>query len=361
MEGGHNYNHRLEKFWSTSVLFPALKALLDDTDAEPIKETSYGYGKIYFYLGFISYEPTLSVMLFNNTINNSIGKLYISRHTDGGIKLKDEKGRTAFDLDFFKSGGYGKLYTCKQAKEILCKTIRSGDIGKPDSINCILSEAIIHSILSCDERRPRVCSKFFGVKFEPSVLQSTIVFTELMHGPVHRIPELSLDVFKSVITQMADALDYLQGKYKFIHGDLKINNICYRKTYGKSYKFVMIDFGMSVMCYNNIEISSNMFIRRGYLDRLIFPNSGDLSLLSASLYEFFTCARDVISNLLIFPGEEESLISKYKISKNSTETYSICYGCHNPKTLPQTIIQLITSPSMSSSSDELALTSSSSS
>lgn len=325
------------------VVLPAFKNLLENSDQPDVEKVNFGYGDIYFHLDFSRTEPSLAEILFNGVVKNTIERLYASNETGtpDSVKLKDERGQILFDMEFFKRGGYGKLYISKDNRNTVCKMLRSCEIGRIESENALITEAMIHSILSNDERQPIACSKFFGIKLETNTLYSPLIFSEKMNGPLNKIPTLSPRIFDLVVCQMASALEHLQDKYKFIHGDLKINNICYQKIGYKSYRFVMVDFGMSTLVYKGTEISTNVLIRRGGLVDMKFPNSGDLSLLMASLYEFFHGSRNVINDLLTFPGENEPLTTKYGITKTPRETYYLCYGCHNPKTLPQTIVENI--------------------
>lgn len=341
--------YNIERLWNTEVVLPALNKLPNHDDEEPEKpKPANRYGKMYFHLDFDRADINLHDIVFNSTIRNSVSKLYADYVSTNSchIKLRNDSGDTCFDMDFFERGGYGKLYVCKLNKNVICKMLRSREIGKTDYENCLFIEALIHSIISCDERKPRTCSKFLGIKLETLNLNSPLVFSEYMSGSVDKIEPKDVRLFTSVIEQMANALEYLQGKYKFIHGDLKLNNICYKKLGYRKYRFVMVDFGMSVMAYNSVayssmEISTNMFIRRGSLSNLQFPNSGDLSLLCASSYDYFECAVEPISYLLTFPYETEPLTKKINFTDNQKEIYSICYGCHNDRTLPNTIMEHI--------------------
>ena len=336
----------LEKLWNMDITLPAFKALSESTSNRSgsinKEQTVQKYGDSYIHLDFEPPELTISEVLFNRDIYGTLDIVRVDKcSTRENIKLNNESGTQTFVMEFLKKGGYGKIYMCTEPKALVCKKMCSSDVGKQEFENGLISEAFIHSILSCDKRAKKLCSRFHSIKLEPVVFGSPLLFSEMMDGVLNNVSKPSPKIFNSVMVQMAEALMYLQEKYKFIHGDLKINNICYRKTGIRKYKFVLIDFGMSVLSYKGVEISTNVFMKRGALPSVLFPNSGDLSLLLTSLYTPFREKRETIANLLIFPGETQSIVDKFSLNNTSREVYCICYGCHNPQTTPENIIKFI--------------------
>jgi serine/threonine protein kinase len=330
----------IEKIWNTDVILPAFTKLTESSDDSLMNSEKCDYGQPYMSIDFTIADPGLSDLLFNGTICSTLDIVHVDENsTPDQIKLRDSRDKVIADMIFLNKGGYGKIYKCTHPKNTVCKMMRSADAGKPEMENCFISEAFIHSILSGDERATDICPRVLGIKIERRVLRTPLLFLEKMDGPLNEFSKFSGKIFKEVMLQFADILQYLQEKYKFIHGDLKINNICYRKTGFRTYKFVFVDLGMSILSFKGCEISTNAFIKRGMLKDVMFPNSGDLSLLLVSLYDFFRDSRDIIAELLMFPGEEKPLIEKYRIIKNTREVYTVCYGCHNPLTTPQNIIK----------------------
>ena len=308
----------IEKIWNTDVILPAFTKLTESSEDSLIDREKCDYGQPYMSIDFTIADPGLSDLLFNGTICSTLDIVHVDENsTPDQIKLRDSRDKVIADMLFLNKGGYGKIYKCTHPKNTVCKMMRSADAGKPEMENCFISEAFIHSILSGDERATDICPRVLGVKIERRVLRTPLLFLEKMDGPLNEFSKFSGKIFKEVMLQFADILQYLQEKYKFI----------------------FVDLGMAILSLKGCEISTNAFIKRGMLKDVMFPNSGDLSLLLVSLYDFFRDSRDVIAELLMFPGEEKPLIEKYRIIKNTREVYTVCYGCHNPLTTPQNIIK----------------------
>uniref|UniRef100_A0A6C0BUC7 Protein kinase domain-containing protein n=1 Tax=viral metagenome TaxID=1070528 RepID=A0A6C0BUC7_9ZZZZ len=105
-----------------------------------------------------------------------------------------------------------------------------------------------------------------------------LLFIEKLEGTLEDYlisDEFNGEVILSCLFQISFALHYLQKKYKFTHNDLHINNIMYSNTekeylyykinnkyfriptYGKIFK--IIDFGRSIITYNNKTYMNDVF------------------------------------------------------------------------------------------------------
>ena len=108
-----------------------------------------------------------------------------------------------------------------------------------------------------------------------------LLFMEKLEGTLEDViqDDLSIDVLKSCIFQIAFALAYLQKHFAFTHNDLHINNIMYSETdktfiyykfnniyykiptYGKIFK--IIDFGRSVLTFKKKLFLNDAFSKFG--------------------------------------------------------------------------------------------------
>ena len=324
----------MENFWKMDIVLQELKNLSESQ--EFFKQYEYTYGTPYANVNLDYTRLELPEIKFGNAVFQSIQTINVdSSSTNTNMTLITEDGKK-YVTEFLNRGSYGKIFKTTSPKGFVFKIMRSKDVGEYCNENAFVIEAFINSVLSCDdERSKKLCPRFYGIYYEPFVFRSPVILHAKMDGILSS--RTSPKIFGDMILQISDTLRYLQEKYKFIHGDLKYNNIGYKKIGINSYRFVLIDFGMSSLVYNNVDITTNVLIKRG--SKMNFPNSGDLALLLASLYPIFNSMQEKLKDLLIFPGEVVSMIEKY--DPDSYETYYICYGCHNPQTTPENIIEFI--------------------
>ena len=107
------------------------------------------------------------------------------------------------------------------------------------------------------------------------------LFIEKLKGTLEDIiqDDLSIELLKSCLFQVAFALSYVQKHYKFTHNDLHINNVMYCETnkpflyyklnniyfkvptYGKLFK--IIDFGRSIFTYGKKTYMNDAFSKYG--------------------------------------------------------------------------------------------------
>lgn len=311
------------------------------------------YGIPYVSISFDPFLLTNEDILFADMITNAITHIPFYKEKSLEVKNQTVKLET-----FLGKGGFGHAYKCTfDSSQAVCKysdksiLYLSDGSQCPSTKNSFLTEAYIHTLLTLDEKGKELCSTFLYVAYNSEI--GPVIFTELLDGTVVHIQKSrdvekprNKKVFCSLILQMCDALEYMQSKYKFIHGDLKLDNIGFRKvpnheigTTGFSnngFQFVLIDFGLSTMtALDGSVICTHSFITpRVYAD-MKFPNSADLSLLLNSCFCDFLdrgLINAFIIDLLWFPNMTNSMINVISFDKHTIPVYIICYSCHNPNT-----------------------------
>lgn len=90
-------------------------------------------------------------------------------------------------------------------------------------------------------------------------------------------------ICKNIVFSISCKLCFLQEKFKFVHNDLKINNMVYRKS-GEKLDFLFIDFGFSRMEINSIIYNKKKNIGIG--DNKEFIESKDMYILIHNLLIF---------------------------------------------------------------------------
>lgn len=259
-------------------------------------------------------------------------------------------------LSLFAKGSYGQVYKCilkntNSTSRSVCKLIKKSvfDIHK---ISALIVEGFIQSLI-CFDPLSRV-NKILYIAYEKTSYNVPFIFSELGDGTADVIEKKSL--INLLLLQMASALEYLQDKYKFVHGDLKLKNIIFKRTNptiehfnnisinNNGYQFLMIDFGISRMVFNDTILTTNIFYSITDFNKLFFPNSTDLALLLFSIYMTYSnLYRSEIKTLLTFPHELLSLTDVYDNmqTKDIIPFYLVCAECHNPKTVPNAILNFM--------------------
>lgn len=231
------------------------------------------------------------------------------------IDLVDNKrGITQYSYNNYKlvlsktigSGSNGRIYEAelfdsnsKKARQIAIKTIHTNDIRE------FFLETIIQNELYCNLRDDKNVT-FIGIpeivfigKFKDARYGHTVYMLgmEKLEGDGNKyLKEISaIKTFGRrcrfellfMLQQIAKVLMQLQDKFMFMHRDLHLGNIMYKKENGMYIWYVM-DFGMSTISYdmkNNIFI--NMITDGVYKHNHIFNHTHDLRMLCVSIYTRF--------------------------------------------------------------------------
>lgn len=331
-----------------------------DDDDNYSHRLKYGLKYVNSRLGDKSLKKETELKLIKE-ISEHLEPVVVFKTTTGEFDLVFEKNTfSKTKLSLFAKGSYGHIYKCilkntNTTTRSVCKMIRKSifDIHK---ISSLLIEGFIQSLI-CFDPLARA-NKILYIAYEKTNYNVPFIFSELGDGTADEMEKKSF--VNLLLLQMASALEYLQCKYKFIHGDLKLKNIIFKKTNpvieqfktsdghisinNNGYQFLMIDFGISRMVYNDTILTTNIFYSVRDYDKLVFPNSTDLSLLLFSIYTTYTNVyRLEIENLLTFPHESVPLTAiKENVYPNDiVPFYLVCAECHNPKTVPDAILNFV--------------------
>lgn len=348
--------------WSVETFFSAYTNWVKDSrDFIPTESGGrYSYGTRYINLDISSGILPCKEQEFIQTVSDTFEKVEVSSSTENRIGMTFLNGKfSQCMLDFFDRGTYGRIYKTVLRRPFsfahtytpaICKTIRQS-VKTVDRVSSFLIESFIHSVLSTSSTPvPSFTTKVLYVAEETRSFLNPVLFTEIADGTFEKPP--NRQIFKTLLGQMARALKYLQSRYKFVHGDLRLGNIVYKvvpesidryttddeSEFGISncgFHFLMIDFGMSTIQYEGKNISTNTLYSIRKIDELVFPNSCDLSLLLASCYERFKSNRRRICKLLTFPNEKLPLPHVFDFGM---DMYFVCAECHNPLTTPDAIL-----------------------
>ena len=243
----------------------------------------------------IDYYDSMIPMLHIDLVDNNRG---ITQYSYNNYKLILSKT--------IGSGSNGRIYEAelfdsnsKKARQIAIKTIHTNDIRE------FFLETIIQNELYCNLRDDKKVT-FIGIpeivfigKFKDIHNGNTVYMLgmEKLEGDGnHYLKEIS--TIKTIgsrnrfellfmLQQIANVLIQLQDRFMFMHRDLHLGNIMYKKENGMYIWYVM-DFGMSTISYdmkNNIFI--NMITDGVYKRKHIFNHTHDLRMLCVSIYTRF--------------------------------------------------------------------------
>lgn len=245
--------------------------------------------------GQINYYDSMIPMLNIDLVDNKRG---ITQYSYNNYKLVLSKT--------IGEGSNGRIYEAelfdsnsKKARQIAIKTIHTNDIRD------FFLETIIQNELYCNLRDDKKVA-FIGIpeivfigKFKDARYGHTVYMLgmEKLEGDGNKyLKEISaIQKFGSrnrfellfMLKQISQVLIQLQDRFMFMHRDLHLGNIMYKKE-NNMYTWYVMDFGMSTISYdmkNNIFI--NMITDGVYKHRHIYNHTHDLRMLCVSIYTRF--------------------------------------------------------------------------
>ena len=96
--------------------------------------------------------------------------------------------------------------------------------------------------------------------------------------------QYNFDIFLEIFSQIVLKLDFLQKKIKFIHGDLKLDNVFYNINNGKL-EILLSDFGGSGLEIDEVRIYGNPSLSKKFGEKNPFYGRDILYFLINALYE----------------------------------------------------------------------------
>lgn len=187
------------------------------------------------------------------------------------------------------SGSYGDIYKAKyNGSNIILKVPKPGKFDYREFI----TETIIQNELFCRYRGswgsgvriPKI--EFFAkMKIHNRRIVGVIAMESLDNDMWHILENTSESeqqkkMFRDFIFKLSTFLLQLQQNHQFVHRDLHAGNIMYKKV-GNSYRWYIIDFGMTLITLNGTPISATSMYR-GYN---VFNASHDLRMLFLSMFD----------------------------------------------------------------------------
>jgi len=185
-------------------------------------------------------DPTMNDQELQQTIKDLMEINHIKKIPLKTISLKKKIGE----------GGQAKVYRgTLDGEEVAVKVITEVDW------KCLAHEIVILSNLN-----HTAMPKFYGIILDNKIIG--LVFKYITGKPLDEYDKnyFTTEQKLKIVTEMADALNYVH-KNKFIHRDLKLENI----MVDNDYKTHLIDFGIAKVCSNGI---SNMTRAKGTLHYL---------------------------------------------------------------------------------------------
>jgi hypothetical protein len=246
---------------------------------------------------------------FNNSLNTS--KIIIKKCNSTGEEI------IKFDVDaFLGKGSYNNIYRIKDLSNGISYVLRSS-IFKLNKIELLINnyiETFIHAFLSIYQKKYLLNDKttinnncgiknilklrYFGFDTMNDCINTIL---DLMDGTLYdilHIKKIPLDrkikILLKAIIQITYLIENLQTNFKFVHNDLKSNNIFYKildvnkfdKYHPDNINFFIGDFGSARFELNEKLIVGNKDLAKD----TSFNSRKDLLLLINSLYFNFNDA-----------------------------------------------------------------------
>lgn len=267
------------------------------------------------YIKKLIYDLPIFIQELSDTMEDS-ENLIIKKCTSTG----EEKKRLQLGT-YINKGTYNQVYNIIDMESGSSYVYRM-PIYKFTDINALTNnfiETFIHSFLSIYQKKFLLTKKtnleenwgdnsilklrHFG--FSPKAgLISTI--TDKMDGTLYDILSIpgmiqpqKINILVKALFQITCLTEHLQEKFKFIHNDLKANNIFYKildKSKADLYNPTNLHFFVSDFDASRIELEGNVIIGNASLSpNLTFNPKKDLFLLINSLYYSFNTPEWVFS------------------------------------------------------------------
>lgn len=208
----------------------------------------------------LTLTPTYNWKSFKSS-NIAIGHV---THDDDAISRFTLRGVHYNVVQKLGSGTYGTTYKVNcgfDGRDYAIKYINKGLISQKD-LQVFLKETVIQ-ILLAEESKGEVGGPFvprlYEIGFNPFTFEG-FIRSELMHNSFHNIvnalkPEQNDIVIPDAVNQIASHLKFFGERLAFNHRDLKGDNIMYRRLDEDRRQFCLIDFGLSCLTWNGLQIS----------------------------------------------------------------------------------------------------------
>lgn len=260
----------------------------------------------------VKYIPKLKVNMFNPetpfTIKEPIYTSVTKENKKTGLVYGDV-------LIFIKRkisiGSHGEIYKGEMKypngsnKSVIIKILKGK--GK-EFFYQFLKESIIQNEIFCDQRGKigklysRIVPKIefiakFKEKIDGDIQESYMIGMEKLDGDFYQFNDFQTsllstekkkenigkiyDLYLHSLIQISQKIAQLQQEYNFIHNDLHMGNLMYKKIVKNGepvYDWYIIDFGMSCFQKDGIQLcGTNVYTK--------YNNSHDLRMLFTSLFE----------------------------------------------------------------------------
>ena len=170
----------------------------------------------------------------------------------------------------------------------------------------VLTEILIQVILSCDtvhgDKVPKIINIYKQTPHSNSIIIQMEKYDMTFINYINtNLP--SLNTLEIIFTDLCTAFEYFQETYKFNHKDMKADNLMMKEN-----KIKFIDFGYSILKFNNKQYSAKLY---GAYDVLYFSKVQDLLFLSLYLKEAI---------FIKSVGDRRREVVNKQIGNNSQET-----------------------------------------
>jgi serine/threonine protein kinase len=136
------------------------------------------------------------------------------------------------------------------------------DLGSIDDFLDVVQECIIQAIIAeTSKGKPNgpYAPHLYEVAWDRD-LEKLYICSEMLENKLQNLLEGSTAavndaIIPDALIQLSDGLDFLHKTLKFSHRDLKSDNVMYSRRPDGSYHFKFIDFGLSCLTWNGIQMS----------------------------------------------------------------------------------------------------------
>jgi serine/threonine protein kinase len=299
------------------------------------------------YIKNLVYDLPTFIHELSNTMEDS-ENLIIKKCSPSGEEKKKVKMTS-----YINKGTYNQVYNVIDLESGYNYAYRFSNFRFTDDSNLVNNfiETFIHSFLSLYQKRYLLTNKtsleenwgdsnilklrHFGFNAKAGMI-STI--TDKMDGTLYEVLSISgmilpqkINILVKALVQITCLIEHLQEKFKFIHNDLKANNIFYKildKNKTDLYHPNNLHFFVSDFDASRIEIEGNIIIGNTHLSPdSTFNSRKDLFLLLHSLYYTFNSADWVFAFFGKFSldssiiGNQDKFHTLYQFNKDSISDF----------------------------------------